>query len=264
MRRVPEWATQLAWAVCGVFATGAVWYFLSLKEYASAAYAAVGALVCAGVAIYLHRLNDRALSSLRTPDSARPTADNQPLLASRSGPVVHRETEAVQASAKSHVSAAPAPQDAVPKHYRATSLSIKKEEIRQAYKAICDRVANRFDLKSWAPLNHLTRLVDTNLGDMDAFARAERELPGSALVAVRILVAFETARERPMYMSYVFIGRTGDGDEVVATFTETGDWSIISRSSSSGADHEELLASIASRELQRLSEKIQPDIRKLR
>lgn len=62
MRSVPEWAIQLAWAISGIFATGAVWYFLSLKEYANAAWAGGGALVFVAIAIALHRAKDRANS----------------------------------------------------------------------------------------------------------------------------------------------------------------------------------------------------------
>lgn len=67
MRNIPEWAIQLAWAICGIFATGAVWYFLSLKQYSEAAYATAGALVFAGVAIYLHRRKDKADAAM-SPD----------------------------------------------------------------------------------------------------------------------------------------------------------------------------------------------------
>ncbi|AOK33101.1 hypothetical protein [Burkholderia cenocepacia] len=68
MRNIPEWTIQLAWAICGVFATGAVWYFLSLKQYSEAAYAAVGALIFGGVAIYLHRRKDEADAAVSPAD----------------------------------------------------------------------------------------------------------------------------------------------------------------------------------------------------
>lgn len=59
MRTVPEWAIQLSWALCGIFSTGAVWYFLALKEYSYAALGGMGAVLFAGLSIYLHRLKDR-------------------------------------------------------------------------------------------------------------------------------------------------------------------------------------------------------------
>jgi len=33
MRTVPDWWIQTSWWVSGIFATGAVWYFLSTREY---------------------------------------------------------------------------------------------------------------------------------------------------------------------------------------------------------------------------------------
>ncbi len=116
---------------------------------------------------------------------------------------------------------------------------LKREEIRQAYREYCDRIASRFGLSSWAPLNQLTRMVTTNLGDVDAFRRAEAECPSTAWGAIRVLVAFETPRERPMYMSYVFIGRTPTGEEVVALFDATKEWKVLSRSSSATEDPEQ-------------------------
>jgi len=148
-------------------------------------------------------------------------------------------------------------------HYRQTSPTLKKEEIRQGYKTICDRIADRFGLRVWAPVNHVTKMVATNLGDVDAFARAEMELPGSVLVAVRVLVAFQTPRERPMYMSYVFIGRRGDGDEIVALFNESREWSLLAGPENS-ADHERVLRETAAHQLDRLTDKIAGDIRRLK
>jgi len=60
MRTVPDWAIQLSWAIYGVFATGALWYFLSLKEYLNAGLAVAGAIVFAGAAIAFHRKRDKA------------------------------------------------------------------------------------------------------------------------------------------------------------------------------------------------------------
>lgn len=59
MRTVPEWAIQLSWTLCGIFSTGAVWYFLALKENTYAALSVMGAVLFSGLSIYLHRLRDR-------------------------------------------------------------------------------------------------------------------------------------------------------------------------------------------------------------
>lgn len=60
--RVREWMAPSAWFVAGIFATGAFWYFLSTKNYYGTAGSAVGAILFACLAIYLHRSTDRASS----------------------------------------------------------------------------------------------------------------------------------------------------------------------------------------------------------
>ena len=149
-------------------------------------------------------------------------------------------------------------------HYRRTSVHLKREEIRQGYKEFCDRIEQQIGLSAWAEKNHLTRMVTTNMGDVDAFGRAEAESRDTAWVALRVLVAFETARERPMYTSYVFVGRTPAGDEIVALYDEARNWKILSSSSSSTTDHEKLMTETAISEVERLTEVIGPDIRRLR
>jgi hypothetical protein len=74
MRPVPDWWIQSAWWASGIFATGALWYFLSTREYGFAAAAAIAALALAGVAIGLHRKKD-ALSPrpTQTPEQHVPT-----------------------------------------------------------------------------------------------------------------------------------------------------------------------------------------------
>jgi len=43
-RTVPDWLIQLVWWFSGIFATGALWYFLSIKDYFYAAGSVVAAL----------------------------------------------------------------------------------------------------------------------------------------------------------------------------------------------------------------------------
>ena len=60
MRRlVPAWLPQVVWFLAGIFATGAVWFFLSRDEYLFAWLSVAAAVVLAVVAVQLHRLNDR-------------------------------------------------------------------------------------------------------------------------------------------------------------------------------------------------------------
>jgi hypothetical protein len=50
-----------AWFVAGIFATGAFWYFLSVRDNPGALASAVGALLFALLAIYLHRASDSSV-----------------------------------------------------------------------------------------------------------------------------------------------------------------------------------------------------------
>ena len=75
VRSVPEWSIQLAWAVSGIFATGAVWYFLSLREYANAGWAGAGAVMSVAVAIALHHAKDKATSETPADEFTRRYAD---------------------------------------------------------------------------------------------------------------------------------------------------------------------------------------------
>lgn len=59
MRTVPDWLIQAIWWISGIFATGALWYFLSIKDYSFAAGSGVVALVFAILAIALHRRKDQ-------------------------------------------------------------------------------------------------------------------------------------------------------------------------------------------------------------
>lgn len=65
MRNVPDWAIQTCWWISGIFATGAVWYFLSIQNYAYSGIAAICALSLAGLAIWLHRIKDAADAKAR-------------------------------------------------------------------------------------------------------------------------------------------------------------------------------------------------------
>jgi hypothetical protein len=51
---IPDWMVQVAWFAAGICATGAFWYFLSQKDYTWTVVTGFGALVFAGLAVYLH------------------------------------------------------------------------------------------------------------------------------------------------------------------------------------------------------------------
>lgn len=58
-RTVPDWVIQTCWWVSGIFATGALWYFLSIKDYSYAIGSGILALIFALAAVALHRRNDQ-------------------------------------------------------------------------------------------------------------------------------------------------------------------------------------------------------------
>lgn len=59
IRTIPDWLIQATWWISGIFATGALWYFLSIKDYSFAAGSGVVALVFAMLAVALHRRKDQ-------------------------------------------------------------------------------------------------------------------------------------------------------------------------------------------------------------
>lgn len=58
-RSVPDWVIQTCWWTSGIFATGALWYFLSIKDFSYAAGSGALALAFAVAAIALHRRKDQ-------------------------------------------------------------------------------------------------------------------------------------------------------------------------------------------------------------
>lgn len=63
-RNVPDWVIQTCWWISGIFATGALWYFLSTKDYPYAIGSGVLALTFALAAIALHRRKDQLTEKL--------------------------------------------------------------------------------------------------------------------------------------------------------------------------------------------------------
>lgn len=55
---IPDWMVQVAWFAAGICATGAFWYFLSQKDYTGTVLTGLGALIFAGLAVYLHIRKD--------------------------------------------------------------------------------------------------------------------------------------------------------------------------------------------------------------
>lgn len=66
-----DWHLQLVWFVAGVFATGALWYFVSTKSNILAAASGVLAVLFAAFAVWLHKARDKAEEDAATNSSRR-------------------------------------------------------------------------------------------------------------------------------------------------------------------------------------------------
>lgn len=148
--------------------------------------------------------------------------------------------------------------------YRQRSATIRDETIRRELQAVCDRVANHFNSRGWAPINHVTKAIDTNYGDTEPLAAMRRSYPGSVWMAARITVGFETATKRPHFMSYVFIGRIAADKEVVGIYDEDRSWRVLSEGPPNSPAHYEIVHRLAASERDRLLTKLAPKIRELR
>ena len=80
MHTVPAWWIQTSWWASGIFATGAVWYFLATREYSFAIAAAIAAVALAILAVMLHRRQD-ALQAAAT-SAPQPPAQRDKLATS--------------------------------------------------------------------------------------------------------------------------------------------------------------------------------------
>ena len=58
---IPDWFIQILWFIAGIFATGAFWYFRSVKDADSEMISGVAAVMFAAVAAYLTKLNNRSM-----------------------------------------------------------------------------------------------------------------------------------------------------------------------------------------------------------
>ena len=58
MFRISDWHINATWTICGIFATGAVWYFASAKEWQNVVITSIAAFAFAGLAVFLHKRRD--------------------------------------------------------------------------------------------------------------------------------------------------------------------------------------------------------------
>lgn len=58
-KQIADWELQLTWFIAGIFATGALWYFISIKNLKMALASAIAAVLFCALAIFLHRSRDK-------------------------------------------------------------------------------------------------------------------------------------------------------------------------------------------------------------
>jgi hypothetical protein len=56
---VPEWLLTVLWFIAGIGATGAFWYFLSMRNYAAAVAAGIATITVIVLIVSIHVRNDR-------------------------------------------------------------------------------------------------------------------------------------------------------------------------------------------------------------
>jgi hypothetical protein len=157
--------------------------------------------------------------------------------------------------------------DAV-EHYRSTSPELSKDKIREAYKTYCDKiVAQVLARESPLEVEGLTRRITARIvpknpplmGGMTAV----REYPGAAWAEIYIEVRFEALHAGQIaHVSSVLIGRTPEGKEIVAEYTDESKWSILSNGEKPET-HEKLMIDKVHAEFDRLTDKITQEIRRL-
>ena len=157
-------------------------------------------------------------------------------------------------------------------HYRRTSQTLRKEEIRNGYKQFCDKIVAKFSnqvTKGDQQQNELYRMVDTVDWTNGPCDQAVKEFPGTSWAGIRVVVDFRSAEKQIRYESYVTIGRTPDGKEVVGllTYDRThvpyDKLCKVLSDSAEKFDHEKIMSDTVRQELDKLTNNIIPDIRGL-
>jgi hypothetical protein len=160
---------------------------------------------------------------------------------------------------------APTEADKAAAEYIQRSTVLYKEKIRQnELKPICDQVTQHFHTGGWKPDNQITLMIDTNQGDGDPYSFIEKQYPNTPWMAVRILAAFPTLNQRPMFLSYVFIGRVTVTSQIVGVYDETKQWRVLTEGSPQDSKYYDVMVSAVESERDRLLAKIAVEIQKLK
>lgn len=202
------------------------------------------------------RINVSIATNLDRPLSLGPR-DNRPVVESQKISKVEPQKQPAQI-------VAPTPAEKAASDYLARSTTVYNETIRKHLETICAKVADHFGSRGWAEKNQVTKMIDVNSGDTEPLEFVKAKYADSVWMADRVLVAFETNAARPMFMSYVFIGRIAPGREIVGVFDEMKQWRILADGAPDNPKHYDAMLEAADQERSRLLERLAPEIEKLR
>lgn len=139
-----------------------------------------------------------------------------------------------------------------------------EEKLKRELRALCDAVEHHYRASSWAPLNQLTVMITANTGDVQPFQYLADRQPGAVWMAVRVLAALETARERPMYISYIMVGRIGVSSQVIGVLDAGGQWRQVFEGAPTDHKHCDVMIEQAGLERDKLLARLTPEISRLR
>jgi hypothetical protein len=146
-----------------------------------------------GVAFMLYRrpANSQAIVTA-PPATPLPAAspDSSPFARSKTGDEKTADVPTEESQARA--------QEAI-EHYRRTSQTLRKEEIRKGYKQFCDKIVAKFSnqvTKGDQQQNELYRMVDTVDWTNGPCDQALKEFPGTSWAGIRVVVDLNSSETR--------------------------------------------------------------------
>jgi hypothetical protein len=147
--------------------------------------------------------------------------------------------------------------------YHARRGTAQIESVQNELRATCDSVVRGCNPTSTASAGGVSRTVETNVNDYEAFDFIRNKFPDAQWMAVRVKVDFDVPPNRIMPMSYILIGRFGPDRELVGIYDEDKNWKTISEGPPGSPAHFDAMVRTAHEELTRLEKKVADKIDKL-
>lgn len=149
--------------------------------------------------------------------------------------------------------------------YRRRSPQLRSERVVDELFSRCMGLASRIAVRENDGGRPYTpqRNVEANRGDMEPFGRAKSEFPQADWAAVRVMVRFEPTPSL-LWLSYMMLGRTPDGQEIVAQYDEEREWRRLALSFAGDPEHDALIVKAVRAELDRLTERLSDALERAR